>query len=179
MTGAIALGFMGSAAISTPVAAQTSCVNEPGLALFDQDSPKDGVLDVDDLNAVAALFPDNARLQELVAQASADPNFAIQYDGNCGGTTDPTPVPTEEPGDGTTDPTPVPTEEPGDGDDNGGETPGGQTPGGETPGGGDGVSELPDTGAGVAESSTSSWIMMSIGGALAAFGAFVFRTKKA
>ena len=45
MTGAIALGFMGTAALSTPVSAQRRCLlHEPGLALFDQDSPKDGIL---------------------------------------------------------------------------------------------------------------------------------------
>ena len=43
----------------------------------------------------------------------------------------------------------------------------------------DGVSELPDTGAGVAESNSTSWIMMSVGSLMAAAGAFIFRTKKA
>jgi len=181
MVSAVALGFMGTAALTTPAGAQTTCVDEPGLALFDQGG--DGILDVADLQRVANLFPDNARLQELVAQASADPNFSIQYDGNCDGGGE-TPVPTEpgttpvptEPGT-----TPVPTEPgttPAPGGNNGGGDDNGTTDPGTTPGGD--VSDLPDTGAGQEAANNSGiWLMAAAGSAVAASGAAIFRSKKA
>lgn len=57
-------------------------VNEPKLASFDHDN--DGILSIAELQAVAATFPNDAKLQSLVTREAADPNFkGIQYDGNC------------------------------------------------------------------------------------------------
>ncbi|MBA2760338.1 MAG: hypothetical protein H0U38_11695, partial [Chloroflexia bacterium] len=96
----VAMGVMsmGATSVSAQTVTQGNCVNEPGLAFFDTND--DGRLDVAELRAVAAAFPDDAELQGLVQQASADPTFVIQYTGNCdgAGTTPP-------PGTGTT-PTP-------------------------------------------------------------------------
>ncbi len=177
----VAMGVMsmGATSVSAQTVTQGNCVNEPGLAFFDTND--DGLLDVAELQAVAAAFPDDAELQGLVQQASADPTFVIQYDGNCDGAGTTPPV-GETPGTGTTPPV--------------GETPGTGTtpPVGETPGtgttpppatgddddddNGDGVSELPDTGTGVSDGQNGATLLLvGVGGVLALVGAFALRLR--
>jgi hypothetical protein len=72
----------GAPTATAPSTRNYVCVNEPGLAFFDDDN--DGILSIAELQAVAAAFPNDAELQSLAARAAADLNFeGIQYDGNC------------------------------------------------------------------------------------------------
>jgi hypothetical protein len=176
---------MGATSVSAQTVTQGTCVDEPGLAFFDKNN--DGSLDVPEIQAVGAAFPDDAELQALVQRVSANPTLVIQYTGNCDGAgTTPTPGTgtTPTPATGTT---PTPGAGDDDDDDNGtGTTP---TPGtGTTPppgtgdddddDNGDGVSELPDTGTGVSDGQNGATLLLvGVGGVLALVGAFALRLR--
>ncbi len=184
----VAMGVMsmGATSVSAQTVTQGNCVNEPGLAFFDTN--KDGLLDVAELQAVAASFPDDADLQALVQQASADPTFVIQFDGNCDGADTGTDTGADTGTDtGADTGADTGTDTGADtgtdtGTDTGADT-GADT--GTTPGNGDdddddngGVSELPDTGTGAGNGQNGAGLLLvGVGGLLALVGAFALRLR--
>ena len=166
----MAVGFFAVATTSVS-AQQYECVNEPGLELLDP-TKGDNVLTLSDLQSIAAQFPNNARLQELVAQAQSEGLAGIQY-ANCGTTPQPTQAP------GGTNPTPAPTQAPG-GDGTGADTDtgGDDTDGGDTDAGtgGEVVAELPETGAGTANNADNmNALLLGAGSVLVLAGTVVWR----
>jgi hypothetical protein len=190
MVSAVALGVMGTAALTTDVAAQGSvCVLNPGLALADGD--KDGTVTLGEIDAVIALIQnpdDKADLQSARDQAAARGVTDIRYQGctpdggstdggstdggttdggsTDGGTTDGGSTDGGSTDGGTTDggSTDGGTTDGGStdgGSTDGGTTDGGSTDGGSTDGGStDGVSELPETGTGEAASNAGAGWLM-------------------
>ena len=57
----------------------TPCIDQPGMALLDPN--KDDVLTIEELQEIAAQFPDNPSLQDVVAQAEEAGLDGLQYQG--------------------------------------------------------------------------------------------------